>query len=1385
MHIYGFSTSNLHEGNNNSKGKYTLFATPEIVTSRSGSTSLNKVPLKSYTETEQLYHLMKKIYSSIYINEDSIVYYLQELDNLYRRSDSYLTKAISSVYIADILNLYYNANKYAIDARTEIEKNNLLDLKEWSKSIFTSAVENYIKEALDCALLVHDVPFKTIEKFTDFDKEEIYRFKNQKASDLIYLKSIDIINNLLLSQTNNNYILYLSKNQIELIFNENQGLFKPDFCNNNLFILFLNAYSELIENNKTDTSSIVYSFKKNTDLSNILKFNSHRSNNGIENFHNYINKTYFDKIVFYYNKYKRSDLMLNFITSSDRTENIPLSLYVSDFYLSKLLSDNIHVFTNAKKKINENKITEFVNNLMLLYDRYGDNYLYCSIKKRLINLYSGKLDISIKQLTSETTKIPVTVSYKNVSYFEMTVFNERGESVYSTRYDLNNKKTITKQDTTVYIPQLVFGKYKAEIKPVYTHLDLFENEVFEENNSIEEISFTISSFFVYYTIIESKAIFVVTNSKTGKPEENVFLDVYEENLSCHDEKYIKKESYKTNKLGTVEISVSDRENLFYKVIKGADTYYPITKVSGLFNNYDSNQDNCYNILLDRAVYRPGQTINFKIFDSEYKDKRYIPARYKTLKVDLIGPNSEVVSTKSLITDNYGSIWGTFELPHNVSDGRFYIKVNNHSEFIIVESLKRPMLTINFEEEQKTYTWGDTIAIKGDVKTYSDTKISRAILNYEIRYLSKIKGDIFEIKQGEIETNNDGEFIFKFLAEVPFSSLIDVDSGYFNVSIKFTDQAGNALEAYRSIHVSNRAHNIVGFNLNKNIASKLIINSTSNLISFISYDMLDGIKFDVPEPLEENTLVEFTAYKLDKKTLKNISNYFKKNNKSYSDNYNSALCDSLIIDNKLQIAYHNKLHANKKYDLANLLKGDKNYIFKASYKSKETYKIVSIINENVKKIPVKNIDLLAYTRNTKLQYGENAKVVFGSSFNDVNLLCEIVAENGVQYKRKCISDNLEEIDFTYKKEYGESFTMILSFVKESKLYDTKIMFEKRSNELPLRIETKTFRNNLTIGEPEKWEFVIKRGDSIVNAQVLAALFDASINPYKQHAWIFNLCKNSTDKLFNVRSRTFDYSKKDFSRYSYVNCKFPELVSLNNINISRLLSYNIYNNLSIGRIPKALTATQERANSYEEIFFSDFEDEMTSNEIINFIERFDIEGALYSAYSPNGNIRKIPDETVFFYPNLTTDKDGNVVISFNSPKTLNEWDFNMLAVTEDLQYALYSAKIKTSKQLMVKPNIPLYIYDSEKIKIPVILSNLCNRSSNGDIIMELFNPYNNEILSTSKKQFRIESNKSKTITFTISAPKGCELLGVRFIGTDGIFSDGEQSVVPILTTKSRVN
>ena len=73
MHIYGFSTSNLHEGNNNSKGKYTLFAIPEIVTSRSGSTSLNKVPLKSYPETEQLYHLMKKIYSSIYINEIMII----------------------------------------------------------------------------------------------------------------------------------------------------------------------------------------------------------------------------------------------------------------------------------------------------------------------------------------------------------------------------------------------------------------------------------------------------------------------------------------------------------------------------------------------------------------------------------------------------------------------------------------------------------------------------------------------------------------------------------------------------------------------------------------------------------------------------------------------------------------------------------------------------------------------------------------------------------------------------------------------------------------------------------------------------------------------------------------------------------------------------------------------------------------------------------------------------------------------------------------------------------------------------------------------------------------------------------------------------------------
>ena len=710
------------------------------------------------------------------------------------------------------------------------------------------------------------------------------------------------------------------------------------------------------------------------------------------------------------------------------------------------------------------------------------------------------------------------------------------------------------------------------------------------------------------------------------------------------------------------------------------------------------------------------------------------------------------------------------------------------------------MTLDFEEDQKFCLWGDTVDLKGTVKTYSGAPLSGALLNYNIRYSLNGWGDSFEIKQSEIEANQAGEFQIKFPIEVPFSKLFDINSGSFNISIIVTDAAGNIINAYKRINILDPQFSLkpTFSDLFYGITSSgyLSVLKSPDIIRFIQKDKLSKFQIGVPMIFNKDSYGSFTAYKLDKRVSTNISSYLKNN--EILESSLSAFCDSIIINDKLKVYYHNDVTINKSYDFSQDIEGSENYIFKASYKyrgvSYDTYEIVSVIDETIKKIPFNDVDLLIYSKNINLKYGEKGKVIFGSSLDGVNILCEIIGDNGELYERKSISNNIREIDFTYKKEYGESVLMILSFVKDSKFYYNTIRFERRSDEQPLRIETKSFRDKLTPGMAEKWEFVIKKGDSIAKSQVLASMYDASLNEFQKNVWNFNLDKKPALRRFNIGSKNIYNSQINFSKRVFLNCKAPELVSISDFDISGIFLRNYLYTSSAGVMTKSLKA--RAASNKEDLLYESvasvsdgvIEEKEVSNEIYSLVEPSSIIGGKRNNKSENvapiGNFRKNLDETAFFYPNLMTDKDGNVVISFNAPEALTEWDFNMLAVTEELQSALYTAKVKTSKQFMVKPNMPLFIYDSDKINIPVILSNLEDTSSNGDIIMELFNPYNNEILSRSKKPFNIDPQTSKTITFAVSAPKGCELMGVRFIGSDGKFSDGEQSVVPVLTSKALV-
>lgn len=121
------------------------------------------------------------------------------------------------------------------------------------------------------------------------------------------------------------------------------------------------------------------------------------------------------------------------------------------------------------------------------------------------------------------------------------------------------------------------------------------------------------------------------------------------------------------------------------------------------------------------------------------------------------------------------------------------------------------------------------------------------------------------------------------------------------------------------------------------------------------------------------------------------------------------------------------------------------------------------------------------------------------------------------------------------------------------------------------------------------------------------------------------------------------------------------------------------------------------------------------------------------TPEINYRENFQETAFFYPQLQTDPEGYVDISFTIPDATTQWKFTALATTPALRTGQLSETIVTSKPLMVRPNLPRFLRTGDQTELQVTVSNLSDTIQQGKVNYEFFDPANQKVFMAAKSDF----------------------------------------------------
>ena len=254
----------------------------------------------------------------------------------------------------------------------------------------------------------------------------------------------------------------------------------------------------------------------------------------------------------------------------------------------------------------------------------------------------------------------------------------------------------------------------------------------------------------------------------------------------------------------------------YFVFTDKDKSSPEQSISTYYSFYDNQTTQyTYNVLTDRSLYRPGQTVHAAVI--AYKTERHTETSAlagEQVTLTLRNANHEVVEEKKVTTDDYGKASADFVLPSTGLTGQFSISTKRGSTYFSVEEYKRPTFRVEFDEVTEKYESGDEVKVKGHVRSFAGVPVQGARVKYKVvrrRAMWWWRGDNEGDKtlvEDTLVTNDDGSF------EVMVPMVMDENrrtkneriSRFYNfvVEADATDTAGESHHGSTSLPLGDKA-----------------------------------------------------------------------------------------------------------------------------------------------------------------------------------------------------------------------------------------------------------------------------------------------------------------------------------------------------------------------------------------------------------------------------------------------------------------------------------------------------------------------------------------------------------------------------------------------------
>ncbi|PKP14499.1 MAG: alpha-2-macroglobulin [Bacteroidetes bacterium HGW-Bacteroidetes-3] len=1384
----------------------------------------SNLPKSALTEVEKIYATAKKennapqliktlLFKSKYaliLEEDAQLNIINSF-NTEISTTEFPAKNILENMLANLYWQYYQQNSYKFYNRTTTEsKVDAADFRTWDLQTIFAEIHLHFQNSLQNEVLEQKTDLVKFDAILELQKDSkifrptLYDFLSHNALDFYKSSETSIANPVYKFEISNEKYLanfkefstikLETKDSLSLQFNalkiyQKLSAFHQKENNHNAFIAVELERLEFVKQNATFSEKEIIYLNSLISLKN--EFKSSESSTLI-------------------------DFEIAAVYNNLANDYVPLTKTENQFKRLKAL------------EICEEAIAKFPNSLgaqkcNLLKQQILNLSLNMVAEKFVPNLKDNKILVSYKNVPELYFHI-FKISEKEKAEFALTyndsakiAFIKKLELVTNFQQNLRTENDYQQHSTEILIPPFANGNY------------LIYASTFE----------TLNANSIYATaIVQATDIAVVENRQnntniyqfvdrnTGKPLVGAKVNIKNYDTGKYNTPI--NENFTTDNKGQINFNAK----ITYRNVVITATY---NKEIATYGDYYLNENRAITpeiesaniksfLFTDRSIYRPGQTVFYKgILLKTLKNKSEVVAN-EFVEVTLYNVNQEIVKSVELKTNDYGSFSGEFILPTTGLTGIYSIDVEKGSkestlydlavEFnfssteILVEEYKRPKFEAAFKPITETFKINDSVTVKGSAIAFAGSNITDAKVTYrvhrKVQYPKWFYGyrPIFpgskgqEISHGETITDAQGNFSITFKA-IPDKSVdaLNLSIFIYEVTADITDISGETRSAATEIKVGYHAiiaEIKIADAIDKNKKENAVTVETKNLNNEIVSAKGNLKIYKLQAPKNVLRVRPWNAPDYQEISEEIFRKKFPNEAYTNENEVKNWPKGTLVFDENFDTS------KNTKIQLKNIQKWTSGqYVIELETTDKFGQKVTdkqlfTVFSETENQVADSQL-LVISTDKENYKSGEKLVLKVGSASKNLFVTIDIEKDHKIIDTQIIHLENnskFVQIPVTSKDLGG--FAVHYSFANFNAFKNGTLPISVPYEKTALEIETITFRDKLQPGAQQTWSFKVKgaKGDKVA-AELLASMYDASLDEFKVHYWEFNPTEQPIYYSYNQRNANnsfgnsyFNFANLPQNYYDNLQQFFDQLnwfgFSLN----SNQLLYKLRGKVNGVNVK----GNREIAVEYDEAVVAD-ESELREVVIAGYGKQAapKKEENLEKLDPSSIKIRKNFQETAFFYPHLTTDKDGNVSFNFTIPEALTRWKLQLLAHTAALATATKILTTVTQKELMVLPNPPRFLREGDTIVFSSKIANLTDKLQNGIAVLELTDAISgkqiNDLLGniSSKQNFKVEAKGNTQASWKLIIPNGVQAVQYKITANSNDFSDGEQNVMPVLSNR----